>query len=235
MNRSGLHWIIHKWVVCSVWHYPWACAASRGKCISLPWKTSVEQMLSVLSLSTKLWYKASNWLQQGLLPHWLISSCVELCHILAALQRILWVFSSWVCSNLLIVAMLSGVCHPNFFLYLVKSSCHPWLGKVTWTLSPMCSSSSIRMQLFLMTGLQLPHSAMMPCKAIFGVFHQHRVFPSHPCTCSQIQCNEGKGSCKTALFWAIYFKIYLKLEQVLTPGENTMRFLKVWQSHFFSF
>lgn len=132
MNRSGLCWIIHKWVVCSVWHYPWACAASRGKCISLPWKTSVEQMLSVLSLSTKLWYKASNWLQQGLLPHWLISSCVELCHILAALQRILWVFSSWVCSNLLIVSMLSGVCHPNFFRYLVKSSCHPWLGDMNF-------------------------------------------------------------------------------------------------------
>lgn len=103
-SRSGFLLISGKWVLrfVSVWHYPWGHAVFREKSISLPWKTFVEQMPSTLNLSTELWYKPCNWLQQALVQLWLVSSYIELCHILAALQsnlNLVWVLLGCVYSN----------------------------------------------------------------------------------------------------------------------------------------
>lgn len=164
----------------------------QTKCISLPWKTFVEQMLSVLSLSTKLWYKASKWLQQVLLPLWLIPSYVELCHVLAALQRTLNLV--WFKLSLQQSSLPAKWSMPSRTSCCVLWKAHvaPGLGRSC--LSPTYSSSSIRMQLFLMTGLKVPHSAIMLCKAIFGVLHQHRVcsLPSLHLLSDPLQCREGQ-------------------------------------------
>lgn len=66
-----------------------------------------------------------------------------------------------------------------------------------------------------------------PARPFWGCSISTECVPSHPYTCSQIHCSAGRGSCKTALFWAISFNIYLKLEQVPIPAGNTMRVPKI--------
>lgn len=181
--------------------------------------------------------QSSNWLQQVLLPHWLISSYVELCHILAAPQRtpnIVLVFSSWVYSNLLTLSKLSGVCHPE----LLAVFCEKFMSPLAWegpVYPPHVLPAASGCGFFLWLASNCLTVVWCSAKPFWECSISMECVPSHPYTCSQIHCNAGKGSCKTALFWAIYFKIYLKLEQVPTPAGNTMRVLKVWLSQFFSF
>lgn len=130
----------------SVWHYPWRRAVFRQKSIFLPQKTSVEQMASLLMLISELWCKASNSLQQALVPHWLVSSYSEPCHVLAALPshlNLVWVLSGCVYSGL--PSALQAVQNVLFavFCEMIMSPC---LGKIP--LSPTCPSSSSWMQLF---------------------------------------------------------------------------------------